>query len=319
MINKSSKYHNCKKNLRNSRYGVSEIIGNLLILAITVTMFSSVLFFVINMPPPQDQTISDFSVQTAVSGTSFYINITHGGGQTLNGSATNIYLFQNDVPTTLSISSSSPSIGSDWNIGEVWSYIVSGYSNSMAVGMTIVDITTNSIVWQATLAGNTANQNAPPIIGERGMTPSPVHDQDKVYFFVTVTVQNSNVDTVWVNALSLGLPDNIALYDYDHDGTFTSADSYTASYGNWSGRTIIFSLNDVVGNSVTGQFIVDVSQNPSLSVASGGNGTSITTPRTTNLNVFPASKSTGFTLFSSSSSPSGLRRLSQPPEVSRIQ
>ena len=274
MINKNSIYHRGNKNLRNSRCGVSEIIGNLLILAITVTMFSSVLFFVINMPPPQDQTISDFSVQTAASGTSFYVNITHEGGQALNGSSTNIYLFQNDVPTTLSVSSSSPSIGSDWNIGEVWSYIVSGYSNSIAIGMTIVDITTNNIVWQATLTGNTANQNAPPIVGERGLTPSPVHDQDKVNFFVTVTVQNSNVNTVWVNAFSLGIPDNIALYDNDLDGTFTSTDSYTASYGNWSGQTIIFYLNDVAGNSVTGQFIVDVSQNPSLSVASGGNSKS---------------------------------------------
>jgi hypothetical protein len=273
MSKKRSNYHRDGKDLRKSKSGVSEIIGNLLILAITVTLFSGVLFFVTNLPAPQDQTISDFSAQTGISGTSLYINITHEGGQTLNGSSTNIYLFKNDVPTTLSISSSSPSLGSDWNIGEVWSYIVSGYSGSIAVRMMIVDKTTNNIVWQASLASIITSQNTPPIIGNRGLTPSLVNDQDKVFFFVTVTAINSNVNTAWVNASSLGITDNITLYDNDHDGTFTSTESYAASYGNWSGRTIFFSVNDIVGTSVTGQFVVAVSQNPSGSVASGRNST----------------------------------------------
>ena len=66
MTNKKSNYHRDSKNLRKSRSGVSEIIGNLLILAITVSLFSGVLFFVTNMPAPQDQTLSDFSAQTGV-------------------------------------------------------------------------------------------------------------------------------------------------------------------------------------------------------------------------------------------------------------
>ena len=269
MTNKRTNHYCSGKNFRKGKSAVSEIIGNLLILAITVTLFSSVMLFVINMPAPQDQLISDFSAQTGVSGTNLYINITNKGGQTLTDSSTNIYLFENGVPAVLGISSSIPSLGSDWNIGEVWSYIVPGYSSSMEVSMTIVDRSTNSIVWQTTLADNTANQNEAPIIGSRGLTPFPVHDRDNVSFFVTVTILGSKVNSVSVDASSLGLANNIPLYDTDLDGTFTSTDSYTASYGNWTGQTIIFSVNDMAGEQVTGQFIVDVSPNPSLPLASG--------------------------------------------------
>jgi FlaG/FlaF family flagellin (archaellin) len=264
------------KGLQKGHNAVSEIIGNLLVLAITVTMFSGVLVFVMNMPPPQDRTISDFNAQTGVSGTSLYVNITHEEGQPLSDSSTNIYVFKNDVSSTLNISSSTSSIGQDWNIGEVWSYIVPGYDSSVAVRIMIVDKTTNSIVWQTTLAGTTTDQNTPPIIAERGLMPSPVYDQDLVHFFVTIPVKSTSVKNAWVDASSLGLAGNIALTDPDHDGTFTSIDPYTASYSNWNGRTIIFSVNDNSDNNVIGQFIVTVSQNPSGpggSMVNGANNT----------------------------------------------
>lgn len=229
------------------------------------------LFFVINMPQPQDQTTSEFSVETGVSGSNMYINITHQEGQTLNGSATNIYLYENDVPTTLGISSSVPGIGPNWDIGEVWSYILPGYSSSMAVRMTIVDKTTYNIVWQATLADTTIDHSVPPIIGSRGLTPSPIIDQEVVRFFVTVPVQSNNVRSAWVDASSLGVAGNVTLFDADHDGTFTSADSYNASFSGWNGRTILFYVNDVTGNVVLGQFTVVVA--PNYSGASGGNST----------------------------------------------
>ncbi|MGD0818150.1 MAG: type IV pilin [Methanomassiliicoccales archaeon] len=268
MTNKKSNYHRDSKNLRKSRSGVSEIIGNLLILAITVSLFTGVLFFVTNMPPPQDQTLSDFSAQTGVSGSNFYMNITHKGGQSLTNAATNIYLFKNDVPTTLYINTSNPSIGTDWNIGEVWIYSFNTYNTGMTVRLMIVDKTTNNIVWQATLAGNKTDQNTPPIIGTRGLTPSPVYDRDPVYLYATVTDLDSNLAGVWVDASSLGLPSNITLTDTNHDGTFTSASSYQASYSLWNGRTIFFNAYDSAGKNATAQFVIAMFQ-----TTSNGGGT----------------------------------------------
>ncbi len=268
MTNKKSNYHRNSKNLRKSRSGVSEIIGNLLILAITVSLFTGVLFFVTNMPAPQDQTLSDFSAETGVSGSDFYMNITHKGGQTLTQDSTNIYLFKNDVPTTLNISSSNPSIGLDWKIGEVWRYDMTGYTTSMTVRLMIVDKITNSIVWQATLAGNKTDQNTPPIIGNRGFTPSPVYDKDLVYIYATITDLENNLRAVWVNASALGLSSHITLTDGNSDGTFTSAAAYQASYSLWNGKTIFFHANDTLNKNATLQFIVVVSQSGS----NGGGG-----------------------------------------------
>ena len=274
MTNKKSNYHRNSRNLRKSKGAVSEIIGNLLILAITVSLFTGVLFFVTNMPPPQDQTLSDFSAQTGSSGSNFYMNITHKGGQTLNNSRTNIYLFENNVPTTLQITSSNPSIGSDWNIGEVWTYKINNYNAGMTVRLMIVDKTTNNIVWQATLAGNSTNQNTAPIIGSRGLTPSPVYDKDYVHFFVTVTDVDKNLNIVYVNAKQLGLSNNITLTDSNNDGTFTSVQAYQASYSLWNGKTIFFNATDKAGLAATSQFIVVVNQFNT----GGGSGHTATTP-----------------------------------------
>ncbi len=261
MTNKKSNYHRNSKNLRKSRSGVSEIIGNLLILAITVSLFTGVLFFVTNMPAPQDQTLSDFSAETGVSGSEFYMNVTHKGGQTLTQDSTNIYLFKNDVPTTLSISSSNPSIGLDWKIGEVWKYDMTGYTTSMSVRLMIVDKTTNSIVWQATLAGNKTDQNTPPIIGNRGLTPTPVHDKDPVQFYATVTDLENALDRVEVNATSIG-KGTISL-------TLSTGSIWMSTVTNaalsWNGKTIFFTAYDKGGKNATVQATLSV-----LSTQTGG-------------------------------------------------
>ena len=43
--------------------GVSEVVGNLLILSITVMLFSSIYIFVNNMPQPNPQTYGEFTVK----------------------------------------------------------------------------------------------------------------------------------------------------------------------------------------------------------------------------------------------------------------
>jgi len=259
MTNKKSNYHRDSKNLRKSRSGVSEIIGNLLILAITVSLFTGVLFFVTNMPAPQDQTLSDFSAQTGVSGSNFYMNITHKGGQTLSNASTNIYLFKNNVPTVLSIYTSNSM--KEWKIGTVWSYVTNPYNSGMTISLMIVDKTTNNIVWQAVLAGNKTDQNTPPIIGNRGLTPTPVHEGDKVQFYATVTDMENAMDKVEVDASSIGMG-TISL-------TLTTGSIWmspiTTAALSWNGKTVFFTAYDKGGKNATVQATLSV-----LSTQSGG-------------------------------------------------
>ncbi|HVO77772.1 MAG TPA: type IV pilin, partial [Methanomassiliicoccales archaeon] len=109
-----------RKKVKWSRKGVSEIIGNILILGITVTLFSSIMVFVANMPPPQENAYADFSVsQRWIHGGQVQVNITHIGGQELKNSTTKIMLTFNSRQQVLNISqSANPHIsGSKWVTG----------------------------------------------------------------------------------------------------------------------------------------------------------------------------------------------------------
>ena len=145
-----------QKKLRRCKKAVSDIIGNLLILAITVTLFSSVLFFVTSMPSPQEQTYADmtYDVSSVLSDGSRWVNITHAGGQPLHDYATSIALFKDDsLFKVLNISDSTTPIGSEWIAGETWTYLVTGVTEDTSLSMYILDNDKNTIVWESNLVG----------------------------------------------------------------------------------------------------------------------------------------------------------------------
>ena len=55
--------------------GVSEVIGTLLILTITVILFSSVFYYVATMPPPKSQVYASFQASYSINNEGF-ANIT---------------------------------------------------------------------------------------------------------------------------------------------------------------------------------------------------------------------------------------------------
>ena len=84
-----------QKQLRKCRRAVSDIIGNLLILAITVTLFSSIMFYVATIPSPEEQTYAEIDYELSeLEDNSRWIYLTHKGGQSLDNQSTNIYLFK---------------------------------------------------------------------------------------------------------------------------------------------------------------------------------------------------------------------------------
>jgi hypothetical protein len=249
-----------RRGLLSGKGGVSEIIANLLLVAITVILFSSVLYFVTNMPSPQDQTTGDFKVQTGVSGSTIFINITHEGGQTLSNDSTGIYLFKDDVPTVLYITSSTPGIGLDWGIGSVWSYATQ-YGPGMAIRIMITNTQTNNIVWQSDLATPTAH--TPPILQGRGLDPAPAYDGSTVRFYVTVYDLNGMKDVAlaYVTPFNLsGVGDGpITLTDPDGDSTYTSG-PYTASM-QWNDQSVVFTVVNREGVEGTASATLSVIQN----------------------------------------------------------
>jgi FlaG/FlaF family flagellin (archaellin) len=142
------------KQLRKCRKAVSEIIGNLLILGITVTLFSSIMFYVVSMPQPQEQTYAEMSYQLSdLSDGGRWINVTHKGGQVLNNWSTNIYLNTGSNYIPLKISNSTTSLGDDWVTGETWSYRLTGIDQNTPIEMMVIDSAHNVIVWRALMTG----------------------------------------------------------------------------------------------------------------------------------------------------------------------
>ena len=268
-----------KRRAKWSRRGVSEIIANILILGITVTLFSSIMFYVASMPAPQENAYADFSSQVnidkSVSPWQVHVNITHKGGQELKNSYTALYLEFNGKGRTLRISDSSPSIGSTWATGETWRWHNSSFDilfgevpNPPSMSMMIVDTQRNTVVWSATLSGGAVGGGVRPIIGARGTTPTPSYAGDSLWFYVTVTDPDGdlNRDSVYVNLTSIGQsPAKVKLTDNNYDNVFTS-DKFTANIG-WDGKIVIFSATDLNGHTADGRLTLSI-----LNRTGGGGG-----------------------------------------------
>ncbi len=238
------------------RRGVSEIVGNLLILAITVTLFSSVMWFVTSMPTPDENVHTDFSATLDIDNSTAIINITHKGGQTLKDFRTNIYLFVDNEPNTLNLSDGN--VGEKWETGQTWRYTynktnVSAYT---PINMMIVDIEANSLVWESILNGQQGD--FAPIIRSRGMTKSPAYDGDTLRFYANIIDPDGDLNTssVKLNASSIGLSSSVIMSDANNDSIFVSPE-YTAK-AEWNGKHLMISASDFKENSASSRLTISI-------------------------------------------------------------
>jgi len=157
-----------KIQLREDDSGVSEVVGTILILAMTVVLFSAVILWVSSIPTPVAQTRIDIQgtllpVYNA-QGQEIKDNITllHRGGEALSPLTTVIYVTSqrgNNPATTDTlhlqlfrsnvVSPNGLIDGSDdtWNAGERWLYVNSTIRSTDRVTVTIVDLAKGTVVW----------------------------------------------------------------------------------------------------------------------------------------------------------------------------
>ncbi len=249
-----------------SRLGVSEIIGNLLILAITVTLFTGILYFVSSMPGPQEKVYTDFVASTPVVDNVTHtalVTITHKGGDSLADYKTNIYLFQDNTPRTLKISNSlTPILNNLWTPGSTWTYLVTGVYSNTTLSIMVVDTEANTVVYTGNLIGGQQAAMTYPIIGDRGLTPSPVYDGTSVQFYAQISDPYGNLDkdSVYVNATSLGITTAIKL-DYNATLNEFISSKYTAAL-KWTGATVLITASDTNGHKSTASLVLTVLVNP---------------------------------------------------------
>jgi len=206
--------------------GVSDVVGNILLLSITVVLFSSVIMMVYQMPVPNERSTADFKAElNFITDTSAYLNITHNGGEPLFDYSTRIYVyFENDSSMTYQLSDGGVS-SSSWIISTKWSELLTDITTSAKVDVRIIDIDVQATIWAGTVSGGQGT--LAPIILQRWVdadtttaTADLIRESDTAFtFFVRVDDPDYDLNTsgVWIDASVLPSGDS----HMDHTGSVT--------------------------------------------------------------------------------------------------
>lgn len=215
-----------KKKIIWNDIGVSEIMGDVLILVMTTTLFAGVFAFVYGMPTPDEDLYVNFESSLEMNGVGGVINITHLGGETLKGMSTVIYLYKNidqeiRILNTQGSDADNPEYGiegdDNWDTGEIWEYYHSGITSEDDVQLSIVDTKSHRMVLNSMLQGK--GFNSPPMIMERWSNPNPAINGSEVTVFAKIVDYNgrSDINSVYFDANKLNHDLGIVKMD-DPDG-----------------------------------------------------------------------------------------------------
>jgi flagellin-like protein len=205
-----------RRALRGKR-GVSEVVGTILILALTVVLFSSIFFFVSAFPKPSSQPNSQFLGQLyysiATKGSSTWTNVSYLTITYLAGSAvfsfnTKIYIVSQAHPGHTSnpytLANGGLSAGT-WATGQVWNVSLA------ADGLTIPDNLTVSVVSAGTQVYHqllpATNPTIPPIFSQAGTLPgSPILNSSfSIFVQITDPFLHTTSKQVYLNTTTPGL------------------------------------------------------------------------------------------------------------------
>ncbi len=263
--------------------GVSEIIGDILILGITVVLFTSIFFYVNAIPTPTAQTYADFQAtvtQPVAHGLTFQeiLNITHLGGQNLNSGTTSIVVqinqttFVYQLPEGNSVGTTGilgPWTQSQWETNQVWSVNQTNITSGAVVAISIINTASNYVVWSAVLTGK--SNIATVVIQRAYASPSPVTPGKKLTVTAVVlgNVKYVNASVYYLNStvgnLPLGLSGGIYTGYFYTLKTLVSGQYYPIQINATShnGQETNYTFSTLVANN--GPDIITASINPNPS------------------------------------------------------
>jgi len=211
-------FERCKKGLRSDKRGVSEIVGNILILMITVVLFSTIVAYVGTIPVPETTTKADFaatvSFETAGT-TTASLTVTHAGGVVLEAAKTAVFIQAETTTYYYKLSEDADFPYSKWATGSDWSKSFTVSSESTEIIVMVIDLDKSSAVWTSQVSGGSGG--SPPIILQRYVdsnpdspTADPVKRSDTFSFFVKVIDLDNDLNTstngVYIDSSSLPSP-----------------------------------------------------------------------------------------------------------------
>ena len=247
-VQRPSKGRRLRARAIRSKRAVSEVVGTILILALTVTLFSSIFFFVNTFPKPAQQPSSQFQgelyTSTVTKGTHTWTNvsfvtITHLGGPVLYNFNTVFYVVSQAHPqnTTKTYTLTNGSLGSSpsasWGTGQVWNLSVASDHLTLPDNITVTVVSAGNVVYRQTLPGT--NPTIPPIFDNEGTSPAiPVTGST---FSIWTQISDPFLPTtskqVYVNITTSGLTCTNPQSAYSTNTTSKLQMTYNTTNGLW--------------------------------------------------------------------------------------
>ncbi len=281
-----------RKRFSRDNKAVAEVVGTILILLITVVIFSAIFIWVYSIPTPEASTKLQMEgalnpVYDAGVWDGAIINITHQGGENLYGWRTAIYIRVNDEFEILQTKGTilwGPNAGDpyglredeDWVIGEVWSILNHTIQPDDKVEVGVLQSIKGEVIWSSMLLG--AAGQYPPLFVQKWYdgnldTIARENLRGNESFAIYVQIQDNDGDFDSDNGVYANVT---VLYDdygvfkmYDNgsmgddvadDGIWTA--NYTAFVGDDSmdGSLVIITAEDDAGHNTTTRLVLKIEE-----------------------------------------------------------
>ncbi len=187
--------------------GVSEIVGNILILMITVVLFSGIMMFVNQMPVPELTTKADFAAAVDFDnlGSTATLTVTHIGGATMEAPLTIILVSVDEETWPYRLSEDAGFAYDEWAMGTQWVKTFNDTTYSSSISVTIVDDESHNAVWTSQVSGGMGG--TPPIVLQRYVdsntytpTVDPVKEYDDFTLFAKISDLDNDLEYVWLDS-----------------------------------------------------------------------------------------------------------------------
>jgi len=250
--------------------GVSEIVGNILILLITVVLFTGIMGFVQTMPVPKQTTKVDFAASMIYTGTGANVTITHEGGAVLPAKTTEVYVEVDTLRFSYILSTDPGFHYTTWHTGLDWTKSIAGITSTSSVTVRVIDMQEHVVLWVSQLSGGTSG--TPPSILQRYTdsnpstpTPDPVKKGNDFSLFVRITDMDNDLNTsgIYVDATSIGMSKSI-LFQNGTGGWFRwDFKGKTEDVAAVDGKSLVIRAWDKRGHMSVANFVLQITVLPS--------------------------------------------------------
>jgi flagellin-like protein len=288
--------------------GVSEVVGTILILAITVVLFSSIMVFVMNMPMPSNTPVADFRASIDVSGNVATLSILHNGGETLFDYATKILVKNGQAMQSFYIRDNitQPASNIVWQIGQIWTFNMNKrftspnlVNTSSKLEVDIIDVESNSMIWSS-MVGTGSGSNIPVILQRWAdgnvttLTVDPIVPSTYAGFSVYVRVTDndgytsslpasgklytgaSTTDGVWLDVSSITGMTHPKLRDNYSNGVWRFDFPKFSDPKTYDGKPLIIHANNSANTVEVKETYILTVQQPDVSTTNTNYNTDIT-------------------------------------------